>query len=175
MNDQMDLFGIEPTDERKAFDLLYPRLSDIIFDAPLESGILIFDEQSNYSSVYFLDVNELFFKIRIRKKSRYFTIAEEFANILPEGTAISRTKSDEGKIRIIIQSYEDVLMYVETFRTILSLLCRRHRDVGCCSRYELCSDAKKCIHPDPKFALTCWYQQNLRDGKIFYGKNKNIV
>lgn len=175
MNEQMDLFDIEPTDEQKAFNLLYPRLSDIIFDAPPESGILIFDEQSNYSSVYFLEVNELFFRIRIRKKSRYFTISEEFANTLPEGVVIVRPKSDEGKVRIIIHSYEDVLMYVETFRTILIHLCKRHRDVGCCSRYELCSDAGKCIHPDPKFALTCWYQQNLRDGKIFYGKNKNVI
>lgn len=43
---------------------------------------------------------------------------------------------------------------------------------GCCSRYEACSDAMKCIHPDPVFASSCQYRQNLLAGRIFYGKNK---
>ena len=173
MMEQMSLEDMVP-EERRAYDLLYPQLSDIIFDAPIESGVLVFEEQSNYSSVYFLDGNELFFKIRIRKKSRYFVIAEEFADTLPEDAVISRTKSDEGRIRIALQSYEDILKYVNTFRAILTRLCGRHREIGCCGRYLQCSDAGKCLHPDPKVALSCWYQQNLRDGKIFYGKNKNI-
>ena len=45
---------------------------------------------------------------------------------------------------------------------------------GCCSRYEACSDAKACIHPDKLFARACSYRRNLEQGKIFYGKNKNI-
>lgn len=45
---------------------------------------------------------------------------------------------------------------------------------GCCSRYETCSDAMKCIHPDPVFASSCQYRQNLLAGRIFYGKNKTI-
>lgn len=45
---------------------------------------------------------------------------------------------------------------------------------GCCSRYEACSDAMKCIHPDPVFASSCQYRQNLLAGRIFYGKNKTI-
>lgn len=162
------------SEEQKSFELLYPELKDILFDAPVEAGILIFEELSNYSSVYFLDSNELFFRIRIRKKSRYLMISQEFEDTLPDGAVVSRTKADENSIRIAIQSYEDILKYVETLRTILSRLCRRHCEIGCCSRYVQCSDAGKCIHPDPKFALSCWYQQNLRDGKIFYGKNKNI-
>ena len=162
------------SEERGAYELLYPRLSDIIFDAPIESGILVFEEQSNYSSVYFLDSNELFFKIRLRKKSRYFVISEEFEDTLPADAAVSRSKSDEGRIRVALQDYVDVLKYVDTFRTVLNRLCRRNREIGCCGRYLECSDAKRCIHPNPKIALSCWYQQNLRDGKIFYGKNKNI-
>ncbi len=43
---------------------------------------------------------------------------------------------------------------------------------GCCSRYEACSDAKKCVHPDPTFATSCQYRKNLQAGRIFYGKNK---
>lgn len=44
---------------------------------------------------------------------------------------------------------------------------------SCCSRYEECSDEKKCIHPDIKFAKGCYYKMNLENGRIFYGKNRN--
>lgn len=45
---------------------------------------------------------------------------------------------------------------------------------GCCHLYEKCSDAKTCIQPDKLFALACYYKKNLEQGRIFYGKNKNI-
>lgn len=44
---------------------------------------------------------------------------------------------------------------------------------GCCSRYEQCSDEKKCIHPDFIFSRACAYRKNLEAGNIFYGKNRN--
>lgn len=172
MMEQMCLDILIP-EEQKAFELVYPELKSVIFDATMDSGVLIFQELGNCSSVYFLDPNELFFRIRIRKKSRYLLIPEAFEDTLPADAVVSRTASDAGMVRIAIQSYEDILKYSDTLRTILARLCRRHRDFGCCSRYEQCSDAKTCLHPDPKFALGCWYQQNLLEGKIFYGKNKN--
>ena len=49
---------------------------------------------------------------------------------------------------------------------------RKMDTFGCCSRYEACSDAMKCIHPDPVFASSCQYRQNLLTGRVFYGKNK---
>ena len=45
---------------------------------------------------------------------------------------------------------------------------------GCCSRYNECSDEKKCIHPDIKFAQGCIYKNNLENGRIFYGINRNM-
>ncbi len=45
---------------------------------------------------------------------------------------------------------------------------------GCCSRYNECSDEKKCIHPDIKFAQVCMYKNNFENGRIFYGNNRNI-
>ena len=45
---------------------------------------------------------------------------------------------------------------------------------GCCSRYEECSDAKKCLHENRLYALGCAYYHSLREGRIFYGKNRNI-
>jgi hypothetical protein len=44
---------------------------------------------------------------------------------------------------------------------------------SCCSRYHQCSDEKKCIHPDIKFAKGCHYKTHLENGRIFYGNNRN--
>jgi len=40
---------------------------------------------------------------------------------------------------------------------------------GCCSRFTACSDEMKCVNPNKKHAKNCWYQENLKQGKIFYG------
>ena len=45
---------------------------------------------------------------------------------------------------------------------------------GCCSRFNECSDAKKCISPYPDLAEGCMYRTNLEAGRIFYGKNRNV-
>jgi len=45
---------------------------------------------------------------------------------------------------------------------------------GCCSRFEECSDAKRCIHENKLYAKGCSYRRNLDSGKIFYGVNRNI-
>lgn len=166
-------FDAPISEERKAFELVYPELKDILYDAPIDSGILNFKKLNNFSSVYFMDSGELFFQIRIQKKAFYILIPEEYEYLLPPDTNISKPKSYPGMVRIGIQSCEDILKYVPVLRSVLENICRKHRDFGCCSRYEACSDAKACIHPDPKVALSCWYRCNLLDGKIFYGKNKN--
>ena len=45
---------------------------------------------------------------------------------------------------------------------------------GCCSRFNECSDAKECVHPNKLYGCACYYKSNLDQGKIFYGKNKNV-
>lgn len=45
---------------------------------------------------------------------------------------------------------------------------------GCCSRYIQCSDEKKCVHPDQDHARGCAYKANLDEGRVFYGKNRNV-
>ena len=162
------------SEEQKAYEIVYPEINDIIFNAPIDSGILIFQEIGNCSSVYFLDANEIFFRVRLRKKSRYILIPQEYEDLLPNDTVVSKAKSDAGMLRITIQAPEDILRYVPILRDVLDRICRKHRDFGCCGRYEECSNEKRCVHPDPKYALGCWYHKNLLDGKIFYGKNRNI-
>lgn len=48
------------------------------------------------------------------------------------------------------------------------------KDYDCCSRYQQCSDAMRCVHPDGLFALQCGYRKILKSGRIFYGVNRNV-
>lgn len=46
--------------------------------------------------------------------------------------------------------------------------------MACCNDFINCSDQMQCIHKyDPDYA-GCWYRKNLENGRIFYGKNKNM-
>ncbi len=45
---------------------------------------------------------------------------------------------------------------------------------GCCSMFNECSDAKKCVHENKLYSKACMYRRHLDDGRIFYGKNRNI-
>lgn len=168
-------FEIELSDERKAFEIVYPHICDILYNAPMESEVLVFKEINNCSSVYFLNAGMIFFQVRLRKKTKYLLLPEDCESELPEGVTVCRSKSDPGMIRVSLISPEDILLYVPTLRKILIRLSKKYQTFGCCSRYEVCSDARTCIHPDVKFALGCQYRHNLIEGKIFYGKNKTIA
>ena len=167
-------FDISMTEERKAFELLYPHILDLIDNIPMDSGIIVFQETNDLSSIYFLNSSTVFFQVRLRKKTRYMLIREEYEKIVPAGTVITKTKTNEGMIRIAMKTPEDILRYIPVLRAVLTDTIRKYRTFDCCSRYAACSDAKKCIHPDAKFALGCQYKKNLMSGKIFYGPNRNI-
>lgn len=45
---------------------------------------------------------------------------------------------------------------------------------GCCSKYNECSNARKCIHENPFYSLGCIYRSHLEAGQIYYGPNRNV-
>lgn len=168
-------FDLFISDERKAFDLVYPELCDIIDNAPMDAKILLFKELGDMSSVYFISDSTLVFSIRIRKRSRYLLIHQDYIDKLPPAAEVERKKSDPPEmVRVTVEKPEDILPLVPALRAILYDTSRRYTVFGCCSLYEQCSDEKKCIHKDLKFSYGCYYRKNLADGKIFYGKNRNI-
>ena len=89
-----------------------------------------------------------------------------------------RDDSKKGKadfIKIYLSSLKDVSEHFDKITYSLQyILDRLPKDFSCCSRYESCSDAKSCIHPNKEFALGCYYRKVLSSGRIFYGKNRNI-
>lgn len=85
------------------------------------------------------------------------------------------THLEDGLSRIIVDSFSDVLALAPVFASIAeSEIVIAGDSFGCCSRYVTCSDALKCIHPNPLIAAGCQYKKNLEQGRVFYGKNKTI-
>lgn len=67
----------------------------------------------------------------------------------------------------------EIYKYKELIIQRYIYIIKNYEGFGCCYLYLECSDAKKCVHKDPFFALCCYYNKNLKEGKIFYGKNAN--
>ena len=111
--------------------------------------------------------------VQIREKNKeYFNEYTTSHNIVPTPVKIS----NNSWIRIPIKSLADVLEMIEpisaVYMTVLADFAGER--FGCCSRYEQCSDAKECIHPDFILSRACAYRNNLEEGRIFYGKNRNV-
>lgn len=68
-----------------------------------------------------------------------------------------------------------VVPYIKEIIDYSMLHYRAKEKFGCCCKYNVCSDNKKCVHKNKFYASRCcWYYGNLDKGNIFYGKNRNI-
>ena len=165
--------------ERKAYSFIEHSLCETLRKDNLSVNNLFFrggdSQNSKFSSVYLFSENNLFCRISFREKQNYVSIPVQYEKMIPEGIEYKVLASDPGFCRIIIQTPEDIAPFTGFLCAILEAQSDAYpADFGCCSRYEACSDAMKCIHPNPDMALRCTYRKNMKKGRIFYGKNKNI-
>lgn len=73
-----------------------------------------------------------------------------------------------GKKRFEKDSDEFIDCLVECIRIGINNYVPKAAGFACCSRYEECSNSKKCIHPNLLYAKACQYRKNLEEGNIFY-------
>ncbi len=87
-----------------------------------------------------------------------------------------KTDIDTGTIRIRFDKNSDNLVaYIkENVIYCLNNYKSKGSSFGCCDRFEECSDAKKCLHPNLLYSKSCQYRKNLEQGRIFYGENRNV-
>lgn len=174
MNEEQSSLFESETEEEKAFRIWILMLNDVFAKWNISSDSILFRQLSTYSSVYLLNENHLLFSMRLRGKTWYVAIAGTYANLIPAEFHISTTKSNPGIIRVHIKKTEDIRALTPALNSILISELSHYHTFDCCSRYEACSDARQCTHPDPEVSLGCYYKRNLMAGRIFYGKNKNI-
>ena len=112
-------------------------------------------------------------KIKLTKKTSYIEVKSKYAKDFINFEA-ARASDDSSRIKI--SGINNVLALTEQLCVVYmkELSELGGESFGCCHRYVECSDALKCQHPDFMTSLACSYKKNLDEGKVFYGKNKNI-
>ena len=116
--------------------------------------------------------NDLDLNVRETQEGDLHKYLPEDAELLP------RTKSDldTGMVRIRIKNDSVNLAEYIKQNTIYCIQGYESKATrfGCCSSFEKCSDAKKCVHENKLYSKACMYRDHLDQGRIFYGKNRNV-
>jgi len=108
------------------------------------------------------------------KKTKYLYLSNSFAKLLnSSGIAFEHATSSHWA-RIPIKSFAGFYSLSNIVEEAYEVFLRDSDSFGCCGSYLECSNVGHCIHSDIMFSGRCAYRQNLKSGKIFYGKNRNI-
>lgn len=173
--EQLDLFCVNPTEEL-VFSVLQPYLDAVVVKNNGPCKKLLLEQLKNYSSVWFDSL--MAFRICCRGKKHYFEIPSLYINLVSDFLPSDISVSDDGK-PFFRMDFESTSNGILRFAPFLSAVLDRvidsfPKEFDCCSRFEECSDAKKCIHPNPDVAIACGYRKILKGGTILTGKNRNV-
>lgn len=92
------------------------------------------------------------------------------------GAEIKEVKSDEKYLHLIV-NYDSINLVEYVIRNVKYAYANytsKAASFGCCSQFNACSDAKKCLHSNKLYSKACTYRSHLENGRIFYGKNRNV-
>lgn len=175
MNNQITLTGFQAPEhhEKEFLASIEADLRTTIESAGGDSQLMTISVTSGYTAVMFSKLTA--FRLRMRGKQNYISLLEIFSDLVPDEYPTKKVKGDGKYFRLLItdayplEDYSDFLV-----RVVGETVNRYPKEWDCCSRYLACSDAKTCVHPDKAIALGCGYRKILSDGRIFYGKNRNI-
>ena len=92
-----------------------------------------------------------------------------------DAVLLEQTKSDRENRQTRVRFNRNSKGLADYIRVNTEYCIKRYKSrsssFACCSRYEECSDEKRCLHQNRLYSTACIYRQNLEQGKIFYGKN----
>lgn len=162
--DQQSLFdAIAPDSGRNFWALWKPILAAACEDSGFPASCISGRKtRSGYISVLFL--NSVIAQIHSNKNSEYVSVQCS----LPSGTPILRQAS--GRLKI---EFETALKSSVVSAIVTAAIRALPKTYDCCSAYMKCSDARHCVKMSAS-ALGCGYRRALSDGRIFYGKNRNV-
>lgn len=116
------------------------------------------------------------FKPKSKNKIELLIRNAQFENITaPECAEIKTLKSDQIFKHVIFEfNIDELFPYIKENIKYCYSNYPASSSFGCCSRFKECSDKKFCVHPNKLYSKGCKYRMHLEEGRIFYGKNKNV-
>lgn len=161
-------------EEIEAFELLKSNCDALFASMNFPAELLLIKGITEKSGIYIIDESHLLSYLRIRKNKKYLSFPEGIEELIPESMQRYTLTSTPGVVYVALQSALDVMSCSEAFCETIRRQLLSYHTFDCCGRYMQCSDAMRCIHPNPIDALGCTYKKHLQQGRIFYGKNRNI-
>lgn len=144
--------------EVKAYEKIKPQLIRIVESCWLDTEKLSLNKTKEYYSIVF---------------GSY--VVARLHNGKTTGFSIPRASNYNEYKTVSLETLDDITHYSSTIcSALLEIIEAIPTEFSCCSRYELCSNAKACINPDKKVAEGCSYRKSLSKGKVFFGKNRNV-
>lgn len=177
MDNQLDLFQKTRKEsglnrEKDFLADIMPKLQEVAKSRNANPNDIKCKILDSYSSIYFR--SSLVARIKLRGKKNYIGIPQRLFDAFPVGVQIERTSSEKNIPRVCFEKLNIVFALELLEKAALLAVERVPKEFDCCSRFEACSNAKVCVHPDPSFSMLCGYRKILKDGRIYYGKNRNI-
>ena len=181
MDNQITMMGFETPDYREALFLetVLPIFKSAVSAKGSDGNLVSYratqvdSKSSGYTAVFFHNFTA--FRLRLRGKQHYISLPLAFVDLVPDEFPVKQLDSDTKYLRILIDENHTIESYTDFLTIVVGETVNRYpTEWSCCSRFDACSDAKACIHPDKTFALGCGYRKILNSGRIFYGKNRNI-
>lgn len=174
MSNQVSLTGFEAPNEKElsAYNEILPQLQAAADEIGASASAITLKPAKAYSSVYYGNI--LAFRLKLRNNSRFIEVP-----VASKATVTGMAPEDQQKAqgdfwRVALDSAPISSHAAALANVIRDTINRLPKEWDCCSRYMECSNARKCIHPDPTFALGCGYRKILASGQIFYGENRNV-
>ena len=173
---------------------LFQDINDIVKSAKLENDIIynicddneklrLFDEYKD-KNVFSLKAFKNYILLRYTTRKTADDIVElrfvsnKILDDVKKHMKKVRYKLSEPYIQIRVSEANEILALskeiAETFKELFLDYIGKEQSFGCCSKYEECSDSKKCLQKNIRLKYGCAYKKNLESNKIFYGKNKTL-
>lgn len=182
MMDQLDIFATDLSEE-EVYNILLPSLMNALQESNAGQENIKLETGKSYSSVSYLKqdpydprkekTEQLAFRVCCRNKKYYFGISNTYVDYIPE-KFLSMTTTAGKSAGYTNFSFKPTLEGIEEYTQLLSQILElvtysSVKEFDCCSRFEECSNAKRCIHPFPGMATSCGYRKSLKAGKVYYG------
>jgi hypothetical protein len=164
--------GVEVTAQEVAEKLL-GFLSEDQKEEAAQHGKLLRPNGNGSISIWFF--NRLSARVYI-KQIKYVSVPKRFVEDVKIDLPQDSLKTGPSFIRFHIRGLADVVKMRDLLLDIFET--RREEamgfQVGCCHLYLDCSDALECLNKNNFIRSNCLYKKNLEQGRIFYGKNRNL-